>query len=114
MTGAQTIEGVVTAVEPGLSGFFVQEEGIDADRDETTSDGLFVYCAASCPALSAGDRVRVSGTVAEYGGATQMTAPTVTKLLSGLALPPAAELKLPLDKTQQERYEGMRVRFPKR
>ena len=112
LTGAQTIEGVVTAVEPGLSGFFVQEEGIDADKDDTTSDGLFVYCAANCPALSAGDRVRVSGTVAEYGGATQMTAPTVTKLLSGLALPPAAELKLPLDKTLQERYEGMRVRFP--
>lgn len=112
LTGTQTVEGVVTAFLPGLSGFFVQEEGIDSDRNDATSDGIFVYCATSCPTLAVGDRVRVSGTVAEFSTGTQMTAPTVTKLTSGLTVPPAVELKLPLDRTQLERYEGMRVTFP--
>lgn len=40
LTGPQTIEGVVTSVVPGLSGFFVQEEGIDADADANTSNGV--------------------------------------------------------------------------
>ncbi|MFD2608379.1 ExeM/NucH family extracellular endonuclease [Deinococcus taklimakanensis] len=112
LTGPQTIEGVVTSVVPGLSGFFVQEEGIDADADANTSNGVFVYCAASCPAVTTNSRVRVTGTAAEFGGATQLTNPAVTVLASGVPAPAPVALTLPLDKTQLERYEGMRVSFP--
>ncbi len=111
-SGAQTVAGVVTAVTPGLSGFFVQDQGINADKDGNTSDGIFVYCANSCPVLNVGDLVKVSGTAAEYKGATQLTAPTITKQGSGFGLPEAVSLQLPLDSTQLERYEGMRVTFP--
>lgn len=107
-----TVEGIVTSVLPGLSGFFVQEEGIDADRDAATSEGIFVYCASNCPSLSAGTRVKVAGTVAEFGGSTQLTSPSVSVVASGVIAPKAISLTLPFDKAQQERYEGMRVTFP--
>ncbi len=107
-----TVEGVVTSVVPGLSGFFVQEEGIDADADANTSNGVFVYCAASCPAVTTNSRVRVTGTAAEFGGATQLTSPAVTVLASGVPAPAPVALTLPLDKAKLERYEGMRVSFP--
>lgn len=72
-----SIEGVVTASHQGsarLGGFFVQEEDVDADADPATSEGIFVYCG-SCPvAVAEGQRVRVSGTVSEYFGMTQLNA----------------------------------------
>lgn len=72
-----SIEGVVTASLQGsarLGGFFVQEEDADADADPATSEGIFVYCG-SCPvAVAEGQRVRVSGTVSEYFGMTQLNA----------------------------------------
>ncbi|WP_414656573.1 ExeM/NucH family extracellular endonuclease [Deinococcus sp. VB343] len=107
-----TVEGVVTSVTPGLSGFFVQEEGMDADADANTSNGVFVYCATSCPAVTTNSRVRVTGTAAEFSGATQLASPTVTVLATGVPAPAPIALTLPLDKTQLERYEGMRVSFP--
>lgn len=111
-TQSVMVEGVVTSVTPGLSGFFVQEEGIDADADANTSNGVFVYCAASCPAVTTNSRVRVTGTAAEFGGATQLTNPAVTVLASGVPAPAPVALTLPLDKAKLERYEGMRVSFP--
>ncbi|MCP2013321.1 putative extracellular nuclease [Deinococcus sp. HSC-46F16] len=106
-----TVEGVVTQVTPGLSGFFLQEEGLDADRNAATSDGVFVYCNTDCPALSVGERVRVVGNVSEAFGTTQISAGTaaITRLNVTLALPAAQPLTLPLDFTARERYEGMRV-----
>lgn len=108
-----TIEGVVTAAfNASLQGFFLQEEGIDADGDATTSDGVFVYCGtAGCPGVNVGDRVRVTGTVSEFNTATQITttAASVTTLASGVPLPAAQPLTLPLNVTARERLEGMRV-----
>lgn len=113
--GTPTIEGVVTYTSfdaaGKVQGFFVQEEGMDADTDVTTSDGVFVYCGSTCDVtIKAGDRVRVIGTASERFTNTQIAGTlTVTKLMSGLALPDAAELTLPLPVAQRERYEGMRV-----
>ncbi len=115
---AVTVEGVVTSALPGLSGFFMQEAGIDKDSDANTSDGIFVYCTSNCP--STGSRVRVAGTVTEYKGAkgtdtqgvTEITSPTITVLASAVPAPAAVPLTLPLDAATLERYEGMRVTFP--
>ncbi|PZQ18765.1 MAG: hypothetical protein DI564_05635 [Rhodanobacter denitrificans] len=79
-----SVEGVVTASHQGsarLGGFFVQEEDADADADPATSEGIFVYCG-SCPvAVAEGQRVRVSGTVSEYFGMTQLTATTAAAVV---------------------------------
>jgi uncharacterized repeat protein (TIGR01451 family) len=80
-----SIEGVVTASHQGgvrLGGFFVQEEDADADGDPATSEGIFVYCG-SCPvAVAEGQRVRVSGTVSEYFGMTQLNATTAAAVVA--------------------------------
>ena len=110
------VEGVVTSVHTtnattSLRGFFLQEEEIDIDGDVTTSDGIFVYCDTSCPSVSAGDRVRVTGTAGEAFNNTQITttAAGVTTLTTGVPLPDAQPLTLPLDFSARERLEGMRV-----
>lgn len=114
---AVTVEGVVTSVHTAnvsgsYKGFYVQEEGMDADTDATTSDGVFVYCNTDCPAgLQPGERVRVTGSVSEFTTGTQITTTTaqVTRFTPGLALPDAQALTLPLAYSARERYEGMRV-----
>ncbi|HUD43014.1 MAG TPA: ExeM/NucH family extracellular endonuclease [Dokdonella sp.] len=79
-----SVEGVVTASHQGgtrLSGFFVQEEDADADSNPATSEGIFVYCG-SCPvAVAEGQRVRISGTVSEYFGMTQLNATTAAAVV---------------------------------
>lgn len=116
LSGSQTVSGVVTSVTPGLSGFFVQEQTINADKDSNTSDGIFVYCGAgvACPALSVGDVVKVTGTASEYSGLTELTASAsgIVKQNSGFTTPAPVALTLPLDTKTLERYEGMRVAFP--
>lgn len=107
-----TVSGVVTGVYPGLGGFFVQEEGINADQDDSTSDGIFVYCTTNCGGVKSGNAVTVTGAVSEYNELTELTSSAITVQQSGLSLPTAASLQLPLDTAQQERYEGMRVTFP--
>lgn len=110
------VEGVVTSVHTtnattSLRGFFLQEEEIDIDGDVTTSDGIFVYCDTSCPSVSAGDRVRVTGTAGEAFNNTQITttAAGVATLTTGVPVPDAQPLTLPLDFSARERLEGMRV-----
>ncbi|WP_240740822.1 ExeM/NucH family extracellular endonuclease [Deinococcus sp. Arct2-2] len=117
LTGAVTVEGVVTSnlVAGTLRGFFVQEEGIDADNDAQTSDGVFIFCGSTggnCPTLTTGDRVRVTGAVSEFVTATQISpanAAAVAVLASGTALPAPQTLTLPLPFSERERFEGMLV-----
>ena len=100
------VEGVVTTT-PGnaLDGWFLQDAG---DGDAATSDALFV---AAGDAPTAGQRVRVRGTVVELnagnGTRTALQPTAVTPLGKGrvrsvaIAAPPA----------DWERYENMRVRI---
>lgn len=100
------VEGVVTTT-PGnaLDGWFLQDAG---DGDAATSDALFV---AAGGAPTAGQRVRVRGTVVELnagnGTRTALQPTAVTPLGKGrvrsvaIAAPPA----------DWERYENMRVRI---
>ncbi|MEO5561353.1 MAG: ExeM/NucH family extracellular endonuclease, partial [Dokdonella sp.] len=76
-----TVEGVATAVFPGankLNGFFLQEEDADVDADPNTSEGIFILCS-SCVvgAVSEGQRVRVTGTVSEFNGMTEIASTSV-------------------------------------
>lgn len=100
-------------------GFFVQEEDADDDGDLATSEGIFVFCRGTCPALRAGDLVRLTGTVAEFFEMTQVDvtgAGTVEVLSAGNPLPAPAPVDLPAAASTKapatfEPVEGMVVQF---
>jgi predicted extracellular nuclease len=105
-----TVEGVVVGdmQTGGFGGYYLQDGG---DGDAATSDGVFVY--SETPAVSVGDRVRLTGTVSEYFGMTQIR-PTSSEVCStGQVLPAPTEVSLPIaDRGSLEQYEGMRVTLP--
>lgn len=114
-----TVEGVVvgdfqrTADTNFLRGFFLQEEPEQADGEPATSDGIFVFDDRRGVDVRPGDVVRVSGTVEERFGQTQLA--QVTELAvcarNGDIAPTPVELPFP-DVDYPERYEGMLVVFP--
>ena len=116
----QTIDGIVTAAfqgSGGLGGFYVQAAEADYDTDAATSEGIFVRNTSF--AVNAGDIVRVTGTVAEFGTApstqTELNNVSVVLKLGTAALPAVANLTLPFaSTTAAERFEGMRVTFAQR
>lgn len=107
-----TVQGVVVGdfQAPGqLGGVYLQDA--DGDGDPATSDGIFVS-DADAPAFVAGDIVRVTGTVDEYYGLTQITAVSAIVDCGDAALPAPAALDLPADDGARERLEGMRISVP--
>ena len=120
-----TVEAVVTATFPTLAagqlgGFYVQEEDADADNDDNTSEGVFIYCP-SCTVIKEGDRVRATGTVVEYFGLTEISAtPSSVVVTDGttshLAEVTPAHIALPIPASTNvnayyEAREGMLVQF---
>lgn len=114
------IEGIVvgdyqTSIS-GLQGFFVEEESSDWDANGNTSEGIFIFDGA-IPAVNVnvGDKVKVTGTVTNFGGPpglTELTSPTVMVLSMGNTLPPVQAVTLPVTaQTDLEKYEGMLVNF---
>ncbi len=61
-----------------LGGFWLQEEAIDQDGNPLSSEGIFVYEGAMLTDVHLGDRVMVTGTVAEHFGETELDASSVT------------------------------------
>ncbi len=121
-----TIEGIVTGdfqdndadVNRNLGGFYLQNV---PDADFATSDGIFVFDGSDpSVAVSAGDVVRIQGTVNEYFGETQVSANSVSNIGNGAILPIAVTLPTASTITNSdgelvadlERYEGMLVHFP--
>jgi len=116
------IEGIVVGAFQGsskLNGFYLEEPAATQDGDPATSEGIFVF--ANSPAVNAGDRVRIRGTVAEFQSATGSLVSNLTELGStsnaticstGNTLPDPVTISLPVDSVSTyERYEGMRVQF---
>lgn len=119
------VEGIVTGdFQDGdddqtrnLGGFYIQG---DPDGDSATSDGIFVFDGNNPSTdVSVGDRVRVSGEVAEYYGETQIQDASVAVIGSGVVEP--SPVALPVATTTNsdgetiadlERFEGMLVTFP--
>jgi predicted extracellular nuclease len=122
-----TIEAIVVGdfqngdadAQRNLGGFFVQEEDADADGDALTSEGIFVFQGNTGTGVNIGDKVRVTGTVTEFFGLTQLSTVTVTVVGSGNEMPTAAVISLPTAGTtlsqdgdvqpDLEAYEGMLV-----
>ncbi len=101
--------------EDHLNGFFLQEEDQDADSDPATSEGIFVYDPGDPVDVRLGDRVCVTGTVAEYKGLTELKDVTSVTVRGRASLPHAARVSLPMpDEDAFEPVEGMRVFFSQR
>ncbi len=135
-----TLEGVVVGdfqnddedTGRNLDGFYLMEEDADHDDDATSSEGIFVSAEdATTDAfinVDLGDVVRVSGTVAQDFGETQLTDVTALSVVESLGnaftnrvsaaeitLTDNTEVSLSQDDDFQpdlESYEGMLVRFP--
>jgi uncharacterized protein len=119
------IEAIVTAVFPGLQGYFLQEEDTQQDGNAQTSEGIFVFDPTPLAAIQVGDEVRVHGTVNEYFNMTEIDAASRLVCAGGLSVTPAT-LNLPVPNvpngdlaaaqaavsSYMERYEGMLVRIP--
>jgi len=101
----------------GQQGFYLQD--LTGDGDPATSDGIFVFTGSS-NLVSAGQVVRVTGTVRERFDQTSITGATVTTPVSagnvvscGTGSVSATDVTMPFaDADYPERYEGMLVRFP--
>lgn len=115
------VSGVVTAILK--KGFYIQTPDADADNDQKTSEGLYVYGENSVGSVAIGNLVQVDGTVTEFRprgekiflSITEITRPTVKILSKDSPLPAPTVLttndldpKGKLD--QMERLEGMRVK----
>ena len=102
-----------------LGGFYVQQE--TPDSDPMSSEGIFVF-DGNTPAthVNVGDRVDITGSVAEYFGETQINATSVT--VTGTGMVQATDVNLPTTAAitnsdgdpiaDLERFEGMLLRFP--
>jgi predicted extracellular nuclease len=110
------IEAIVVAdfqASTQQSGFFVQEDDIDADSDPLTSEGLFIAAGTAVFDVEVGDHVRVTGTVSESFGLTQLGSVTIELLAEGTPLPAATDVVLPFAALDTpERFEGMLVHLP--
>jgi predicted extracellular nuclease len=123
-----TVQAIVTAdfqdgmfgSQGDLNGFYIQEEEIDYDFDDLSSEGIFIF-DGSLPDVnvSIGDLVEITGTVSEFNGQTQITASFVQVLDTQQTLPTAVDVVFPtanvmIDDNGEysanlEAYEGMRV-----
>ena len=113
LTGSSvTVEGIVTAVFPGLSGFYLQDE--NGDQNPLSSDGIFVFGTAgvSNSSVGVGNKIRLSGIVAEFNNVTELTGPTNISLVSTNHPVIPTDISLPENtEGDLERYEGMLVRI---
>ncbi|HZA41432.1 MAG TPA: ExeM/NucH family extracellular endonuclease [Actinomycetota bacterium] len=121
------VEGVVVgdfqnnteADDGNLNGFYVQEEDAEADSNDETSEGVFVF-ASGADDVHVGDLVRIRAEVTEFvtsGGASSMTELTDVMDLAvcetAAPLPSPGTGTFPLDAPGDlERFEGMRTLFP--
>eukprot|EP00971_Amphidinium_carterae_P096528 1910364-Amphidinium_carterae.1 len=92
-----------------MDGFFLQTAPGEEDDDEQTSEGVFIF-TADAEQVSAGDKVTVQGTVAEFYGNTQITAAAMAVCSSGNTLP--SVVMVPMDNSTMEPMEGMLVGVP--
>ena len=106
-----TVRGIVTLILDD-KGLYVEEPA--SDKYDFTSNALFIQSVNLPDGIEPGTLIAVSGTVAEIGDERDpLTALTGTAGLvecsTGHPLP-LTDVSLPLDETERESLEGMRIR----
>ncbi|RLJ60170.1 putative extracellular nuclease [Litoreibacter meonggei] len=123
-----TVRAIVTAdfqdgllgSQGDLNGFYIQEEEIDYDFDDLSSEGIFIFDgSAPLVDVNIGDLVEITGTVGENFGQTQISATAVAVLETDQLAPTAVDVAFPTANVMQdsngnyvanlEAYEGMLV-----
>jgi 5'-nucleotidase len=110
-----TVEGVITAYYAAPSnyrGYYLQTAGSGGSGEDATpgaSDGIFVFFGNSDPGRAIGDLVRVTGTVAEFQGQSQISATTHELVESAQPLPEPVPLPDDVVGGDREQFEGMLV-----
>jgi 5'-nucleotidase len=112
-----TTTGVVTAVYAtgGFNGYTIQTAGTGGALDLGThaaSDAVFVFSASTAGSVAVGDAVRLTGSVSEFNGLTELTVPSaagLTELTSPAVAPLPAAVAFPRTDAQREALESMLV-----
>lgn len=102
--------GIVTAMYVGsgmINGFFIQDAV--GDGNPNTSDGIFVYSAAST--VSVGDKIQLTAKVTENNGRTQLSEVTGLSVISKNNPLPVVKIVYDMFNPDWEKYEGMLVEF---
>ncbi|WP_417512776.1 ExeM/NucH family extracellular endonuclease [Marinobacter sp.] len=105
-----TVEGILTfdaRAEGGFDGFYLQQADGETDANPETSEALFIHTRKKTGA--AGERLRVTGTVKEFHGLTELTDIRIITSCGSAPLPKAQTLTL-LWPDALESLENMRVR----
>lgn len=123
-----TVSAIVTAdfqdgllgTQGGMNGFYIQEEEIDYDFNDLTSEGIFIFDGSNPTVdVAIGDLVEITGTVSEFFGQTQISATDITVVAQDQVVPDAVEVTFPTANVMDdgngslvanlEAYEGMLV-----
>lgn len=112
LTGQKvTVEGILTqdSRRPGgFGGFYLQQADAETDQNPATSEALFIYTRLGKG--TPGQRLRLTGTVKEYHGLTELVDIRTLTVCRDAALPRPIEISLPWPQPP-ESLENMRVRF---
>lgn len=113
MGSSVAVEAIVVASFQAANqqgGFFLQEADSRSDGNPATSEGIYIPSRA---AVNVGDRVRVSGTVAETFNLTQIVPASVVVCANNQSLPALTGVGLPVGSLSDfEAVEGMLVSIP--
>jgi predicted extracellular nuclease len=113
MQGRQvTVQGLVTLIQDD-NGLYLEEPA--SDTDSQTSNAIFVQTGNLPDGIEPGVLIAVSGTVAEVGDErdplTALTEISEMLVCSSAHSLPLTDVSLPLDRTDRESIEGMRIRI---
>ncbi|MFO8141904.1 MAG: ExeM/NucH family extracellular endonuclease, partial [Marinobacter sp.] len=106
-----TVEGILTqdSRRPGgFGGFYLQQAPAETDQNPATSEALFIYTRLSKG--KPGQRLRLTGTVKEFHGLTELVGIRKLTVCGNTALPAPIDVSLPWSQPP-ETLENMRVRF---
>ncbi|MGH8427462.1 MAG: ExeM/NucH family extracellular endonuclease [Gammaproteobacteria bacterium] len=106
------VQGIVTAVFPGLHGFFLEAPRSDWDGDPATSEAIFIYTSHHPFGFKAGDEVALAGTYSLFHGMPEIEHSRLLARCGVAPLPPAVAVRLPLTRPGGwPALLGMRVGF---
>ncbi len=110
-----TVQGVVVGDYQGpsgtLRGFYLQQ--LLGDGNPATSEAVFVFNGSGNNLVGVGQVVRVTGSVSEFQGQTQISTSDINILACGSDSVAPTDVLLPFaNAADAERHEGMLVRLP--
>lgn len=110
--GPVQVRGVVTAVFPGLHGFFLEASAARWDKNPKTPEAIFVYTARHASLPARGEILAMTGKLQDFHGVRELARTRVLADCGSAPLPPAVTVTLPLPAhTAWSALLGMRIRF---